>query len=162
MRILIAVGVALMAVCGATADTLKDGSIQVKAGKWRWKQETNILAVPIKEENLECLIPEEARITLSKLARDLEEGCGVSNVRAINTGYLFKLNCTGKTTGTADATLVHTEKTMTIRAKGTANLGPIPAGFSMTADATYVGDCTAEEAKKAKERYLRENPGATP
>ena len=160
MRLLITAGVALLAVCGATADTLKDGSIQVTAGKYLWKQETNIMAVPIKEENLECLIPEESKITLSKLARDLQEGCTVGGVRAIKGGYLFKLICEGKITGTADATLLHTDKSMTINAKGTANIGPIPAGFSMKAEATYQGACTPEEAAKAKERYLKDNPGA--
>ena len=160
MRLLVMAGVAALAVCGAAADTLKDGIVQVTPGKYQWKQETSVMAIPIKEENLECLIPEEAKITLSKLARDLEEGCTVDNVRAIKGGFLFKLICKGKTTGTADATLIHTDKSMTIHAKGTANLGPIPAGFSMKAQATYVGDCTQEEAAKAKERWLRENPDA--
>jgi len=153
-------GVALMAVCAATADTLKDGAVQVTPGKYKWKQETSIMAVPINEENLECLIPEESKITLSKLANDLQKGCTVDNVRAIKGGFLFKLICEGKTTGTADATLVHTDKSMTIHAKGTANLGPIPAGFSMKAQATYVGECTPEELAKGKERWLKENPGA--
>lgn len=160
MRLLITAGVALLAVCGATADTLKDGMVQVTPGKYKWKQETSVMAIPIKEENLECLIPEEAKITLSKLATDLQKGCTVDNVRPIKGGYLFKLNCEGKITGSADATLLHTAKSMTIHAKGTANLGPIPAGFSMKAEATYQGDCTADEAAKAKERWLRENPGA--
>ena len=39
-------------------------------------------------------------------------------------------------------------------------IGFIPAGFSMKADATYQGDCSATEIAKAKERYIRENPGA--
>lgn len=160
-KLLAMAGVALFAICAASADTLKDGSVSVKPGKWLWKQETNVLAIPIKEENLECLIPEEATILLSKLAADLEKGCGVDNVRAIQGGYLFKLKCTGKTKGEADATLTHTEKTMSIRAKGSATLGIIPAGFSMKADATYQGDCSQAEIEKSRERYLRENPGAT-
>lgn len=159
-KFLVMAGVAAFAICAAAADTVKDGSVSVKPGRWLWKQETNILAIPLKEENLECLIPEEARITLSKLARDLEEGCTVDNVRAIKGGYLFKLICAGKTTGTADATLIHTDKSMTIHAKGTANVGPIPAGFSMKASATYLGDCSPEEAAKAKANWLRDNPGA--
>jgi hypothetical protein len=162
MRLVVVAGMVALALGTAFADTLKDGSIQVKPGKWRWKQETNIMAIPIKEDNLECLIPEESRITLSKLARDLEEGCRVDNVRKIQGGYLFKLICDGKTTGKADATLIHTDTSMTIRAEGTANLGPIPAGFSMKADATYVGECSAVEAAKAKERWLKDNPGGVP
>jgi hypothetical protein len=160
MRLLAITGIAVLAVCAATADTLKDGMVQVKPGKYQWNQETNIMAIPIKEDNQECLIPEESKITLSKLARDLEEGCTVDNVRAIKGGYLFKLICAGKTTGTADATLIHTDKSMTIHAKGTANVGPIPAGFSMKANATYIGECSPEEAAKAKANWLKDNPGA--
>jgi hypothetical protein len=161
MKYLVMAGVALLAVCGAAADTMKDGTVAVKPGKWLWKQETNVMAIPIKEENLECLIPEEANILLSKLATDLEKGCGVDNVRTIQGGYLFKLHCTGKTKGDADATIIHTDKTMSIRAKGSAMLGPIPAGFSMKADATYQGECTQAELDKARTRWLKENPGAT-
>ena len=160
-KLLVTASVALFAICAASADTIKDGAISVKPGKWLWKQETNVLAIPIKEENLECLIPEEARITLSKLARDLEEGCTVDNVRQIQSGYLFKLKCNGKTKGDADATLTHTDSSMSIRAKGSAMLGILPAGFSMKADATYQGDCSQAEAEKSRERYLRDNPGAT-
>jgi hypothetical protein len=159
-KLLVAAGVAMFAVCAATADTTKDGSVSVKPGRWLWKQETNVLAIPIKEENIECLIPEEAKITLSKLARDLEEGCTVDNVRSIQGGYLFKLKCSGKTKGEADATITHTDTSMKINAKGSATIGFIPAGFSMKADATYQGDCSAAEIAKAKERYIRENPGA--
>jgi len=162
MRLLAIAATVLLAVCAASADTVKDGAIQVKPGKWKWKQETSVMAIPLKEENLECLIPEKARITLSKLARDLEEGCTVDNVLPISAGFSFKLICKGKTTGNADATLTHTPTSMQIRAKGTANLGPIPAGFSMNADATYMGECSADEAAKEKERWLKKNPGGVP
>jgi hypothetical protein len=161
-KLLLAAGVAMFAVCGAAADTTKDGLVSVKPGRWLWKQETSVLGIGMKEENIECLIPEEAKITLSKLARDLEEGCTVDNVRTIQGGYLFKLKCTGKTKGDADATLVHTDTTMKINAKGSATIGFIPAGFSMKSDAIYQGDCSAAEIAKAKERWLRENPGAAP
>ena len=110
------------------------------------------IGVPIKEENLECLIPEKATIKLSKLAYDLDEGCSVDNVLPTADGYRFKLICTGKTEGKADATLTHTAKSMQIRAKGSAKLMGIPAGFSMKADATYIGDCSAEEIAKEKQR----------
>ena len=118
MRLLAIAATALLAVCAASADTVKDGAIQVQPGKWKWKQETNIMAIPLNEENLECLIPEKARITLSKLARDLEEGCKVDNVLPISGGFSFKLICEGKTTGKADATLTHTPTSMKIRATG--------------------------------------------
>ena len=159
-KLLVMVGIATFAICAATADTVKDGAVSVKPGRWLWKQETNILAIPLREENIECLIPEEARITLSRLASDLEKGCTVDNVRSIQNGYLFKLKCSGKTKGEADATITHTDTSMKINAKGSATVGFIPAGFSMKADATYQGDCSATEVAKAKERYIRENPGA--
>ena len=164
-RLLVAASVAMFAVCAAGADTVKDGSVSVKPGRWLWKQETNVMAIPIKEENIECLIPEKAEITLSKLATDLEKGCTVDNVRQIPTGYLFKLKCSGKTKGDADATLVHTDQSMTIHAKGSAMLGPIPAGFSMKAQATYMGECTQDEFKQEKDRWLKDHPelaSATP
>lgn len=159
-KLLVLASVAAFAVCGATADTTKDGAVTVKPGKWLWKQETSIVGFGSKEQNLECLIPEEASITLSKLAYDLEKGCKVDNVRQISGGYLFKLKCSGKYDGDADATLVHTDNTMKINAKGSVKMGPIPLGFSMKSDATYQGDCSAAEVAKAQERYLRENPGA--
>ncbi len=159
-KLLVMAGVAAFAICAATADTVKDGAVSVKPGRWLWKQETSVLGIGMKEENVECLIPEEARITLSKLAADLEKGCTVDNVRTIQGGYLFKLKCSGKTKGEADATLIHSETTMKINAKGSATLGIIPAGFSMKSDATYQGECSAAEITKAKERYIRENPGA--
>lgn len=164
-RFLVAAGVAMFAVCAAGADTVKDGSVSVKPGRWLWKQETNVMAIPIKEENIECLIPEKANILLSKLAADLEKGCTVDNVRTIPTGYLFKLKCSGKTKGDADATLVHTDQSMTIHAKGSAMLGPIPAGFSMKAQATYMGECLPAEFQKEKERWAKDHPetaAATP
>lgn len=159
-KLLVMAGFAALAICGATADTTKDGAISVKPGKWLWKQETSIVGFGSKEQNMECLIPEEASITLSKLARDLEEGCGVDNVRQISGGYLFKLKCKGKYDGDADATLVHTADTMKINAKGSVKMGFVPLGFSMKSDATYQGDCSTAEIAKAQERYLRENPGA--
>lgn len=159
-KLLLAVGIATFAVCGAAADSTKDGAVSVKPGKWLWKQETSIVGFGSKEENLECLIPEEASITLSKLARDLEKGCGVDNVRQISGGYLFKLKCKGKYDGDADATLVHTSSTMKINAKGSVKMGFVPLGFSMKSEATYQGECSAAEATKAKDRWARDNPEA--
>ena len=150
------------AICAASADTLKDGAVAVKPGKWLWKQETSVVGFGSKEENLECLIPEEANITLSKLASDLQKGCTVDNVREISGGYLFKLKCSGKISGEADATLIHTDTTMKINAKGSVSLAFIPAGFSMKSDATYQGECTTEEIDKARIRWMKKNPGKQP
>jgi len=160
MRFVAFVGIAAIAACAASADTPKDGAVQVKPGKWNWKQETSVVGIPIKEENLECLIPQKATITLSKLANDLDEGCTVDNVAPTSDGYTFKLICKGKTKGKADATLSHTAKSMTIRAKGSAQFLGMPAGFSMKADANYLGECSADEAAKALESWKRENQQA--
>lgn len=140
----------------AIADSIKDGQISVTPGMWNWKQTTNVIGVPIKEENLECLIPEEATISLSKLAYDLDEGCTVDNVLPATGGYNFKLICTGDIPGKADATLTHSDRSMAIRAKGSAKVMGIPAGFSMQADATYMGECPAEEAARQKQKWLEE------
>lgn len=157
MRLALFAGIAAIAACAASADTLKDGAIEVKPGKYNWKQETSVVGIPINEENLECLIPQKARITLSKLAYDLDEGCTVDNVVPTSTGYNFKLICTGKTKGKADATLVHTDTSMTIRAKGSAQFLGLPAGFSMKADATRVGECSPEEIEKETKRWQEKN-----
>jgi hypothetical protein len=159
MRVLVFAGIAAMAACSAAADTVKDGSIQVKPGRYNWKQETSIIGIPLKEENLECLIPQKAQITLSKLAYDLDEGCTVDNVAPTPTGYTFKLICKGDTKGKADATLTHTDTSMSIRAKGSAEFLGLPAGFSMKADASYMGECTAEEIAKETKRWEEENGG---
>lgn len=161
-RFMIAASVAMLAICAASADTLKDGAVAVKPGKWLWKQETSVIGFGSKEENLECLIPEEATMTLSKLATDLQKGCAVDNVRQISGGFLFKLKCSGKYSGEADATLIHTDTSMKINAKGSVSLAFIPAGFSMKSDATYQGDCSQEEVDKARTRWMKENPGKQP
>jgi hypothetical protein len=159
MRLFVFAAAAAMIACTAAADTLKDASIQVKPGRYSWKQETSIVGIPINEDNIECLIPQKATIALSKLAYDLDEGCTVDNVAPAAGGYSFKLICTGKTKGKADATLVHTNTSMTIRAKGSAQFMGLPAGFSMKADASYLGDCTPDEFAKETQRWNEKNPG---
>lgn len=158
MRFLAVAGIAALVACTAAADTMKDASIQVKPGQYSWKQETSIMGFPINEDNTECLIPQKATIALSKLAYDLDKGCTVDNVTPATGGYNFKLICKGKTKGKADASLVHTNTSMTIRAKGSAEFMGLPAGFSMKADAKYLGECTAEEFAKETKRWNEENP----
>jgi hypothetical protein len=158
MRLFVFAAAAAMIACTAAAGTLKDASVQVKPGRYSWKQETSIVGIPINEDNIECLIPQKATIALSKLAYDLDEGCTVDNVTPAAGGYNFKLICTGKTKGKADASLVHTNTSMTIRAKGSAQFMGLPAGFSMKADAKYLGECTAEEFAKESQRWNEENP----
>jgi hypothetical protein len=158
MRLALFIGIVAVAACSvASADPAKDGAVEVKPGRYNWKQETSVVGVPINEENLECLIPQKSRITLSKLARDLDEGCTVDNVVPTSTGYNFKLICTGKTKGKADATLTATNTSMSIRAKGSAQVLGLPAGFSMKADATYVGECSPEEVEKETKRWNEKN-----
>jgi hypothetical protein len=148
--------VAAIAASAAFAQTLKDGEVSVTPGKWNWKQETSVVGVPIKEENLECLIPQKATMKLSELATDLDEGCTVDGVTPTADGYTFVLICTGDIPGKANAALKHSDKMMQITAKGSAKVLGIPAGFSMQADATYVGDCSADEIKKAEENFAEE------
>jgi arginine repressor len=159
MRLVLFAGVAVFAACTAAADTLKDGLVQVKPGRYNWVQETSVIGfINKKEENLECLIPEKAKITLSKLARDLDESCTVDKVSPSAGGYNFKLNCKGDIPIKADATLTHTETSLKIRANGSATvLGVIPASVSANADATYVGDCTPDEIAKETARFNEEN-----
>lgn len=156
MRSILFVAAAAVIATAAYADSRKDGAISITPGMWNWKQETSVIGLPIKEDNLECLIPEKARITLSKLAYDLDEGCTVDDVNPTSDGYSFKLICTGDIPGKADATLSHTDKLMQIRAKGSAKVLGLPAGFSMKADATYIGECSPEETARQKQKYLEE------
>ena len=155
-RVLIASAIIAAFGAAASADARSDGSVTVKPGMWNWKQETHVVGIPIKETNLECLIPEKATITLSELAYDLDEGCRVENVTQVGTGYDFDLVCKGKYPGRADATLRAGEGSMSIRAKGSARVWGIPAGFSMKADATYAGDCPADELARQKQKFAEE------
>jgi hypothetical protein len=154
--ILIAAAASLAFVAVAGADTRSDGSVSVQPGMWNWKQETHVIGIPIKETNLECLIPEKATITLSELARDLDEGCWVENVVPVTNGYDFDLVCRGKYPGKAKATLRSGPGTMSIRAKGSARVWGVPAGFSMKADATFSGACPADELERQRQKWAEE------
>ena len=63
MRLVVLAGIIAMTACAASADQAKDGSVQVTPGRYSWKQETNIVGIGLKEDNIECLIPEKATIT---------------------------------------------------------------------------------------------------
>ena len=143
----------------ASADPVNaagEGQISVKPGRYSWKQKTEIIGFGSHEDNVECLIPEKATMSLNTLARNLDRGCSVTSASSTPTGYNFKMICTGKIPGTADANVEHTDTSMTITAKGAATVaGVVPAGFSMRADATRVGDCSETELVKARERYAR-------
>lgn len=143
----------------ASADPVNaagEGQISVKPGRYSWKQKTEIVGFGSHEDNVECLIPEKATMSLNSLAKNLDKGCAVASATSTPTGYNFKMVCNGKIPGTADANVVHTDTTMTITAKGSATVaGVIPAGFSMRADATRVGDCSDVELVQARERYER-------
>ena len=165
MRLVLLGAAAVFAACTAGADTLKDGTVSVKSGLYNWKQKTEVVGFGSKEENTECLIPQKATMTLSRLVDDLQKGCGVENVTPTPTGYNFRMVCAGKSKipGTAEATLTHTDKSMTIQAKGSATVaGFIPAGFSLRADASYVGECTQEQVVKATARYYEKHPEERP
>jgi hypothetical protein len=158
MRLMLIAAVALTAVCTASAQQARDGEVEVAPGKWNWKHATTVIGfINSKDENLECLIPQKAKVKLSELAYDLDEDCTVDKVAPISGGYRFKLICKGDLPIKADATLIASDKSMIIRAKGSATvLGFVPASVSANADAAYVGDCTAEEIAKEEERYVEE------
>ncbi len=163
-RLMLAAAAFGMVACtAAAADTLKDGTVSVKSGLYNWKQKTSIVGFGKDEENTECLIPQKATMTLSRLVDDLQKGCRVENVVQTTSGYNFRMVCTGKIPGTADASLVHTDTSMTIEAKGSATVGGfIPAGFSLRADASYVGECTQDQVTKATASYYRKHPEEKP
>ena len=163
MRVVLLATAAVFAACTAAADTLKDGTVSVKSGLYNWKQKTEVVGFGSKEENTECLIPQKATMTLSRLVDDLQKGCKVENVVQTSTGYNFRMVCTGKIPGTADASLKHTDTSMTIEAKGSATVGGfIPAGFSLRADANYVGECTQDQIAKATVSYYKKHPEERP
>ena len=165
MRLVLLGAAAVFAACTAAADTLKDGTVSVKSGLYNWKQKTEVVGFGSHEENTECLIPQKATMTLSRLVDDLQKGCGVENVVQTSTGYTFRMVCAGKSKipGKADATLTHTNTSMTIQAKGSATVaGFIPAGFSLRADASYVGECTHEQISDATASYYRKHPEEKP
>jgi hypothetical protein len=144
----------------ASADTQSDGTVNVQPGMWRWNHETHVVGIPIREENLECLIPEKAEITLSRLAYDLNEGCGVENVSATDDGYAFTLVCKGQYNGKAQATLAHTDTTLDIKADGSVRFVGIPAPFSWKGKATHAGECPAEELERQREKWQAEQAAA--
>ena len=156
---------AACAVAAAVADPLKDGAVVVKSGVYKWKQKTEVVGFGSNEENEECLIPQKANTTLSRLVDDLQKGCGVDSVVQTPKGYNFRMVCgkKSKVPGTANAVLEHTDTSLTITAKGSATvLGFIQAGFSARANATYVGECTQEQIDHATSSYYRKHPEEKP
>lgn len=156
----ILIGAALLgAVSLAHADTASDAMVQVNPGKWKWEQNTKILGLFSSDEsNIECLIPPKAEMTLSRLAYDLDEGCRVEDVSPTSTGYNFTLVCKGDVSGKAAANIAASPESLKIRAKGNARWGIITAGLSMNADATYMGQCSAEEFAEQVVKWNEENP----
>jgi hypothetical protein len=143
----------------ALADT-KNPSVSVSSGVYEWNHETVVSGVPIKERNRECLIPEKTSITLAKLAADLDKSCTVDKVAATQGGYTFKLNCAGRFPGTADATLKSAPNSLSITAKGMARVGGVPSDLTMSATATRVGDCTAEQLAEGRAKLAAEKAKA--
>jgi len=149
----------------AVADPPKDGAVELKSGLYFWKQKTEIVGFGSKEDNTECLIPQKASTTLSRLVDDLQKGCGVENVVQTSKGYNFRMVCGSKSKvpGKAEAVLEHTDTSMTITAKGSATvMGFIPAGFSVRADTKYVGECSQEQLEHATASYYRKHPEEKP
>ena len=158
----IMIGAAMLgAMSLAHADTARDGMVSVKAGMWNWEQSTKIMGLfSSDEQNLECLIPPKAEMTLSRLAYDLDEGCTVEDVVPVSSGYNFTLICKGNVSGKAAANISASPESLQIRAKGNARWGIIMAGLQMNADATYMGECPADEFARQVEKWNEENPDA--
>lgn len=155
-----------LAVCAASAaDETRDGVVVLKSGLYTWKQKTEVVGFGSHETNTECLIPQKATTTLSRLVDDLQKGCGVDKVVQTAKGYNFRMVCGGKSKipGEANAVLEHTDTAMTISAKGSATVvGFIPAGFSVRADANYVGECTQEQIDHATLSFYKKHPELKP
>ena len=165
MKRLLLAAVGLFGCAAAAADQPGDGAIELKSGLYNWKQKTEIVGFGSNEENTECLIPQKASTTLSRLVDDLQKGCGVQNVVQTPKGYNFRMVCGAKSKvkGKAEAVLEHTDTSMTISAKGSATvIGFIPAGFSVRANASYVGECTQEQIEHATQSYYRKHPEERP
>lgn len=164
-RLALTAVIGLLACAAAGADQPKDGPVVLKSGLYTWKQKTEIVGFGSNEANTECLIPQKASTTLSRLVDDLQKGCGVENVVQTAKGYNFRMVCGGKSKvpGKAEAVLEHTDTSMTISAKGSATVvGFIPAGFSVRADANYVGECTQAQIDHATLSYYKKHPEAKP
>ena len=164
-RLMLAVAAGVVACGAAGGDTPRDGAVVLKSGLYTWKQKTEIVGFGSKEDNTECLIPQKASTSLSRLVDDLQKGCGVENVVQTPKGYNFRMVCgkKSKVQGKAEAVLEHTDTSMTISAKGSATvMGFIPAGFSVRADASYVGECSLEESERATISYYKKHPEALP
>jgi len=127
----------------ASGQTRDNASFLVRPGMWEWRQETQVAGLPIRETNTECLRDEEAAMTLKGLAYDLDEACTVADVTGGGGAYRFQLICGGDIPGAAAAELTHTMDTMTLSARGKARPFGLPVGFSMSAEARYVGACPA-------------------
>jgi hypothetical protein len=136
----------LLAPVGASQARSDDASFLVRSGMWEWKQETRVAGLPIRETNLECVDDEKAQMTLRGLAFDLDEACTVAGVKGPGPVFKFDLICSGDIPGVAAATLAHTMETMSLEAEGKARPFGLPIGFSMTAQARYVGPCPASQA----------------
>lgn len=156
----ILIGAAMLgAISLAHADTATDGMVSVNPGMWKWEQETKIMGLFSSDEsNIECLIPPKAEMTLSRLAYDLDEGCRVEDVSPTSKGYNFTLICKGKVSGKAAAHIAATPKSLQIRAKGSARWGIISAGLRMNADATYMGECSADEFAEQVVKWNEDHP----
>jgi hypothetical protein len=145
--ILFAAGFGFIAAAG-WADTIKDASFDVKPGEYHWQQATSVGGIPVNQDKTQCLKEEKAHMTLSDVARRLDKGCAVDDVAKVKGGYAFKLICSGKYPGTADAKLISTDKSFSLEASGSAKLLGMMAPFTAKADASYVGECTPEELAK--------------
>jgi len=109
-RLLVAAGVAMFAVCAAGADTVKDGSVSAEAGSL--VVETGNQRDGHSDQGGTSNVSSRKRPrSRCRNSRPIWRRAARWTMSAqIPTGYLFKLKCSGKTKGDADATLVHTDQ----------------------------------------------------
>jgi len=123
------------------------GEVFVEPGLWNWSHQSVLIGIPVTESNTECMPPEMAKMSLNDFAKDLDEGCSVSE-DARNGGTIdFTLTCSGKYQGQATGQLTKIDdKNLQMSANGQVSLTlfeqQISGPFQFNASATHQGSCS--------------------
>ncbi len=136
-----ALTLAMSAALAAPTDNKESHTVQIEPGAWEWTHETMIGPAPITSTEIQCVTPEDATISLQKIADDLSGQCAMADITKTDEGYAFKLNCDGDVKGIANGKLSATSKTVSLTANGAASLYGMMAPFTVKADAKHVGAC---------------------
>lgn len=145
LNLIIPLGLAANALIGGATITAEQANsdVSVEPGLWTWSHETMLFEIPINEQNTECLTPEMAEMTLDDLAKDLDEGCSVSQKSTQGDVTNFTLSCTGRYSGEARGALTKiSDQEIKMTANGQVSLTEdISAPFTFNAHATRQGSC---------------------